>query len=282
MTVPILQMAAVHFSPRKVVYLDALGLLPLYEGLAFRAPTVVCGPKGVAKTLSLQHFAYQVKSPIITFDCSEDIRRAHLIGMHIPRGDEAPFVLGPITNAFEIANEEGRCILCLEELNSLSPQSQKLLNAASDWRQRLEVPEAQRVFELQPGKQLWVTGTMNDSAYGGVYALNEDLKSRFRVVSVDYPTPKAEKRIIQKVLRNSVRDQVVTQVLTLAHETRQGAFDYALSTRDVVQILEDVAAMDLPRALRVAIGKFEGADQDTVKERVNSLFGVSLKEGNGG
>ena len=49
----------------------------------------------------------------------------------------------------------------------------------------------------------------------------------------------------------------------------------------MVQILEDVAAMDLTRALRVMIGKFEGADRDTIKERVSSLFGVSLKEGNG-
>lgn len=140
----------------------------------------------------------------------------------------------------------------------------------------MEVPEAQKVFKLQPGKELWVTGTMNTAVYGGVYALNEDLKSRFRVISVDYPNPTSEKKILDAVLNGGVRKEVVKQVMTLAHETRQASLDYALSPRDVVQLLEDIAALDLTRALRIVVGKFEGTDKATVRERITSIFKVDL------
>jgi MoxR-like ATPase len=272
------RMEASDFAPKTdIKYLDVFELMSLYEGLSFRAPTIVVGPKGVGKTLSIQAYAAHIGCPIITFDCSEDVRRQHLIGMFILHGDRTPFVLGPLTTAFEIANEVGRCILVLEEINALTPQMQKVLNAPADWRQRIEVPEARKVFCLKPGCKVWISGTMNTAVYGGVYQLNEDLKSRFRLIPLGYPKPTEEKKIVQEVLSTSMLDtSVIDRVITLAHETRQQSLEYALSTRDVVQLLEDIADMDLKRALRIVLGKFDDTDRDTVVERVNSIFGVSF------
>lgn len=149
------------YTPRDtVVYEDVQELLPLYDRMAFEANVILAGPKGIGKSASVAAWAARAKCPIVTFDCSEDVRRSQLLGTFILRGNETPFVLGPIPTAFEIARETGRCILLLEECNSLSPQSQKILNPVCDWRQRVEVPEAKRVFD--PGKgRLWVVGTMN-------------------------------------------------------------------------------------------------------------------------
>ena len=110
-----------------------------------RANMVLVGPKGIGKSLSVASYAAKVDSPVITFDCSEDVRRSHLLGMFVLRGNETPFVLGPLTTAFEIANETGRCILILEEINALSPQMQKVLNAPLDFR------PAHRVFRKLVG-----------------------------------------------------------------------------------------------------------------------------------
>jgi len=156
---------------------------------------------------------------------------------------------------------------------------QKVLNAPTDWRQRIEVPEARKVFRLEKGKKIWVTGTMNTAVYGGVYQLNEDLKSRMRLVALTYPKSSKEKEIIAAVLSDTSLDQsVVDRVILLAHETRQQSLEYALSTRDVVQLLEDIAAMDLTRALRIVLGKFDDTDRDTVAERIQSIFGVSFDQ----
>jgi MoxR-like ATPase len=278
------RMTAQEYAPRQgLKFIDVFNLHGLYDGLAYRSNLILVGPKGIGKTLSFQTFAAKSKTPIITFDCSEDVRRSHLIGHHILRGDETPFVLGPLTTAFEIANEVGRCILVLEEVNGLSPQMQKVLNAQADFRRRIEVPECQKVFKLNEGAQLWLTGTMNTAVYGGVYALNEDLKSRFRLLALDYPRPSEEKEILNGVIDPAVlaklEPKVIDRVIQLAIETRQKALEYALSPRDVQQIIEDIANVGLSKALRVLIGKFDGEDREAIKERLKSIFGLIVTEG---
>lgn len=273
-----------EYAPRQgLKFVDVFGLHGLYEGLMFRSNLVLVGPKGIGKTLSFQTFAALKKCPIITFDCSEDVRRSHLIGHHLLRGGDTPFVLGPLTTAFEIANEVGQCILVLEEINGLSPQMQKVLNGLADFRRRIEVPECQKVFKLNAGAKLWFVGTMNTAVYGGVYALNEDLKSRFRLLALEYPDPAQEKAILTEVvdseLLKKLEPKMLDRVLQLAIETRQKAMEYALSPRDVQQLVEDIGLVGLPRALRVLIGKFDGDDRNTVKARIASIFGVKVTEG---
>lgn len=266
------------FVPKQgILYEDVFDLHPLFNKIAFGANLILVGPKGVAKTLSIAAWAAANNCHIVTFDCSEDIRRGHLIGMSTLRGDTSPFILGPITTAIEVANEVGRCILCLEEINALTPAIQKGLNPIGDYRRRVEVPECQRVFELHPEAQLWLCGTMNTSVYGGVYELNEDLKSRFRMLPLEYPDKNAEKRILSKVIGSSgVSKDTITQILTLAHETRQKSLAYALSPRDVVQLVEDTATCGVEGALRLASGKFEGEDRKFYLTRVQSIFGASV------
>lgn len=270
--------AADYQAPKNLVYVDN-GLHELYEKLAFNANLILVGPKGIGKSLSIAAYAAKKDIPVLTFDCSEDVRRSHLLGMFVLRGDQTPFVLGPLTSAFEVANETGEAVLILEEINALTPQMQKCLNSVLDFRKKVEVPEAKKVFKLRDGAKLWITGTMNTAAYGGVYEMNEDLKSRVRLVPLDYPTPAEESKIIAELVRAAgikVDKKVITGILTLAHETRQKAMDYALATRDVVQIIEDTSLVGLEKALWLASGKFEGDDRATLRERIESIFGVRL------
>ena len=278
------RISAAEYAPRKgLKFVDVFGLHGLYEGLVFRSNLALVGPKGIGKTLSFQSFAAKLDCPIVTFDCSEDVRRSHLIGHHLLRGGETPFVLGPLTTAFEVANEVGQCILVLEEINGLSPQMQKVLNGLADFRRRIEVPECQKVFKLKEGAKLWFVGTMNTAVYGGVYALNEDLKSRFRLLALEYPDPAQEKAILDEVvdplLLKKLEPKTVDRVLQLAIETRQKAMEYALSPRDVQQVIEDMGLVGVPRALRVLLGKFDGDDRNAIKARISSIFGIKVSEG---
>jgi len=266
------------FAPKTdLIYEDVFDLHPLFEAVAFKANLILVGPKGVAKTLSIASWAGQHKHPIITFDCSEDVRRSHLLGLFTLRGHESPYVMGPLPTAIEVANEVGHCILCLEEINALTPAVQKMLNSIGDYRRRIEVPECQRVFELKEGANLWLCGTMNTSVYGGVYTLNEDLKSRFRMLAVGYPSKGDETRILKAVAGKWAKEALLKDVLTLAHETRQRNLEYSLSPRDTVQIIEDAEACGVESALRLAAGKFEGQDRDFFKTRVASIFGATIK-----
>ena len=290
------------FLPRKdLVFVDVHPLLPLFKNCAFRANLIISGPKGIGKSLAVAAFAAEHSHPHIVYDCSEDTRRGHLIGMHTVKGGETPFVLGPLTTAYEVANETGACILEFSEFNALTPAAQKVINSSTDWRRRIEVPECKRVFELSKGAKLWIVGSMNASAYGGVYSLNEDLKSRFRIVSLSYPAAGKERGIVLEILskvhalqdvlqrplpihipekpsKAVLVDKFINGVTLLAHETRQKTFDYAISTRDIVQIVEDAIFMNDPAmALKLAMGKFESEnDIATFVIRVRSLFEIDL------
>lgn len=268
---------SVYTARSDLPWSDTWNLHPLFDQLAFRGGLLLVGPKGTGKTLSFQAWAARSRCPVVTFDCSEDVRRSHLLGMYVLRGNETAYVLGPLTTAIDIANEVGHCLLVLEELNALTPQMQKVLNPLGDFRRRIEVPECGRVFELQPGAQLWVVGTLNTTSYGGVYALNEDLKSRFRMLQLGYPSPEAERALLAAHFPAGLDEGLVKKVLLLAQETRQEALEYALSTRDVVQLLEDAQALGLRQALRLVLGKFEGADAETVRQRVHSIFHLKLE-----
>jgi MoxR-like ATPase len=261
-------------------YLDTRELHPLYDKLAFLSNLILSGPKGTGKSLSVASYCAKKNYPVITFDCSEDVRRSHLLGMFVPQGDRIPFVLGPLTTAFEIANTHGHCVLIFEEINSLVPQVQKILNGTTDFRRSIDVPECKRVFRLKSEAKLWVVGTMNNSSYGGTYALNEDLKSRFRILPIDYPKKSDEHKIISEVLRHSkipIDAPLLDTMLTLAKESRAGAFEYALSTRDLVQAIEDVSHVGLHRALWILSGKFEGSDRATILQRIESAMAVGKR-----
>jgi nitric oxide reductase NorQ protein len=270
------RLAASDYVARKdLVYVDVAGLHDLYGKVAFKGNHILVGPKGIGKSLSVQAYAGKLNVPVVTFDCSEDVRRSNLLGTFILRGEETPYVLGPVTTAFEIANEKGSCVLVLEEINALTPQMQKILNAATDFRRRVEVPEAKKVFQLKKNKKLWIVCTMNFSVYGGVYALNEDLKSRFRMVPLTYPKRKEEAKILTTVMGDAGSELpagVIEKLVLLAHETRQGAIEYALSTRDLQQIAEDTLLVGLQKALWISCGKFEGDDVDAYKRRIESIF----------
>lgn len=257
-------------------YVDVNDTMALYSKMAFRAPLALEGPKGVGKSISIAAFARDKKIPIVSVSCSEDTRRNHLLGQFVIRGGETPFILGPIPTAFEVANEVGSCILNFEEVNALTPHVQKVLNSILDFRKRIEVAEVNKVFTLEPSAKLWVTASMNGSSYGGVYEMNEDLKSRFRILPVKYPTANVEKKILRGHLGKEAFDKLekglLDGILTLANETRQKAMGYALSTRDIVQLVEDYDLLGFERAFELILGKFDEHNRQTVLVRKNSIF----------
>lgn len=257
-------------------YVDVHGLLPRYDALAFRGPLLVSGPKGSGKSLSLHAWTETRRVPVVTCDCSEDMRRAHLLGQFTLRGDESPFIEGPVLRAIRLANTSGDCCLVFEELNALSPIAQKVLNPLTDWRQAIYIPELETTMQLNEESRLWVVGTANHASYGGVYALNEDLVSRFRMMHVPYPMPQQERTILQDVVQlGGDVDVAIRGLLRLAQESRsvgETSLGYGLSTRDLVQALEDVPVLGVRGSLELLLGKFPDETREMARRRARSIF----------
>jgi len=234
-----------HYSPKPVNYIEQGEEVEILDSI-FQSGNnaLIYGPKGIGKTLLINYYAYKNNIPIYTLDCSEDLRRFDLIGRFTKIGNDIKFILGAIPKAIELANqaaEQGKpLIFLLEEINTLTPAAQKILNPLLDWRRKIEAEEINKIFELRDDARLYIAATMNPAYYAGVYGLNEDLRSRFIEVAMSYPSPEVERAIILTEA-GEVSEWIISGLTSLARETRsaysKNELSYALSPRDLVAIV---------------------------------------------
>jgi len=234
---------------------------------------ILNGPKGIGKTLMVYSYARKNKYKLLIAECSEETRYAQLIGHYGLDGSEGYFSLGILPTAIKYQNRGEKFILLLEELNALPPGSQKMLNSLLDLKQGITVKEIGKRYEYQD--PMIVVGTQNPSVYGGAFELNEDLKSRFWIINMDYPSAKKEIKILQKI---GLEDQnLVSALVNLAVQTRTTGFSYALSTRDLVEMGKaTLNGFTIEEVLKLTAGKFENEDYQTYAERVRGTFGIDI------
>jgi MoxR-like ATPase len=254
-------------------YEDVFNLYPIFDKLMFETNILLKGPKGTGKSLAAVTWLAKHKVPIVRLACSEGTNKTDIQGSFFLKGKETPFSLGRASAAIEVANRHGMAALILEEISGLPPPTQKMLNSALDFLKAVEIDVLQRAIYLKPGCKLAVVGTMNPSTYGGTYDLNEDLKSRFPAeIELGYPPQEAELKIVQAVCGVPPKDPILNDVVKFAKETRQKGTNYALSTRDVVELVRLVKLVGLAPALQICLCKFEGDDRKTAFLRLKSIW----------
>jgi MoxR-like ATPase len=279
---------AASLVPRgSLKYVDTLGLLPLIHQMSVDRVSgrndpvnmLFSGPKGIGKTLLVSAFAAANDLPLIEIQGSEEARDRLLRGGFTSKDGNTPFILGQLTNAINVANERGVCGVLIEEINAFSSQVQKMLNSFLDWRRSVEVPEIGYTFTLKPGAHLFVWATMNPTIYGGTYDLNEDLKSRFVEIEMDYPPPASEKTILREMTKEyfgpgiGLEDRILDMLVNIARETRQTATSYALSTRDLVVAIQMLPRVGLPMTLFLLSQKFSDKDRRLILNRITDITG---------
>ena len=262
-----------YFVKTPLTYVDTAGLTPLLKTLMFKRNVILSGEKGIGKSLAISALAYETEVPLIIHWCTENDRRESLVGHLTLVNGETVYNLGPLPRAIAIANKAKRAILHFEEVNALTPQTQKLINPLTDWHREVETDYG--FYRLDEGAEIWVTGAMNLSAYGGVYALNDDFKSRFRILPLGYPTTKEETTIVNAMVPGG-DSGILDKVLTLAQHTRTDATNYSLSPRDVCDIMADTQLVGLAQALRLQSGKFEGEDRAAYVSWIKTTFSTEM------
>ncbi len=273
------------FVGEELKFIDIFGLLDFISHLSLDKVSnswdppnlLLTGPKGNGKSLLFAYLAQKNDLPYLSLDCSEGTRDRHLKGGYIVNSSgSTPFVLGTISNAIQVANENKIAMLVLEELNALSPQLQKDVNALTDFRKKIEVPELSHRFALNPGCKLFVCATMNPAVYGGTYELNQDLKSRFIEIEVPYPSAAAERQLLRAMTNDQFSDDILGRLVDIAQQTRQDATGYALSPRDLLQILNMIPRVGWDDALFLLAQKFNEVDRLLVIDRIKDITRTSI------
>lgn len=251
------------------------------EKKLFGSPLLLKGPKGAGKTMAIEKVLADRGICMVRHPCTEDDTARHLFGSRRIDGD---FQLGPVTAAIDVANTEGACALILEEINALSPRTQKALNSVTDYRREVQLAGIGMSFRVKGDAQLWVVGTANPN-YAGTYDLNEDLVSRFTMVDVGYMSEQQETEALLKVFGRyfgravqATERLTVKRLVDLASYTRTGTLKYALSTRDLVAIIGSWHEHgDLGVALRETQAKFDRDAVPDFQTRVQSGLNINLQ-----
>jgi len=65
-------------------------------------PLLLKGPTGCGKTRFMLHLAWELRRPLISVSCHDDLSTGDLVGRYLIRGGDAVWVDGPLTTAVRV------------------------------------------------------------------------------------------------------------------------------------------------------------------------------------
>src|SRR3989304_4462443 len=99
-----------------------------------RLPVMLKGPPGCGKTRFLEFMAFQLKRPLVTVSCHEDLTSSDLVGRFLLEGAETVWQDGPLTRAGKAG-----AICYLDEIVEARTDSTVVIHSLTDHRRKLTI-----------------------------------------------------------------------------------------------------------------------------------------------
>lgn len=194
------------------------------------------GPTGCGKTRFVEAMAAELKRPLITVSCHEDLTSADLLGRYLLKGGDTEWMDGPLTRAVR----EG-AICYLDEVVEARADTMVSIHALTDHRRELFVDRLGENFSAPPEFMLVV------SYNPGYQSILKDLKpsTRQRMVSIELGFPPADVELEVILKETGIDEDVAVDLVRLANAIRQldiPGLPEVSSTRSLI------AAADLMKA----------------------------------
>ncbi|NIS94622.1 MAG: AAA domain-containing protein [Nitrosopumilaceae archaeon] len=286
-----------------IPYMERNGEIDLIieQGLGSDKILNICGESGIGKTLLCKTIAQKLKSPLVFVGCHDNLTSDDLEGsiQLLPNDQtkevQTKYVLGGIAQAIHCANnsETKLCVLVFDEINTLLPNVQKILNNRTNFKEGIEINSIGLKLKLNDGCQILCLATQNPAHYNGTYPLNTELLSKIEALALD---DLDDKRIIQllkdtydDLLSPDLIEQIIEFKNTMVNNHVNGKLDKGIDTREVIAFCNSYKrAINNKRkedqALKIAchmnfyakystMGK---PDQEKIsKETIESCFGIT-------
>lgn len=149
-----------------------------------RGILILEGEAGTGKNVLVDMFAHFTNRETFTFSCNfqsekEDITYAF-------KFDPQRGTYQIDSRFIEMLQTPGATIV-LDEINTLPPGVAKMLNPLLDYRRTIYLPDGRAI---KADETVLIVATMNPQHYLGVKPLSQEVKSRARILYVDYPPEK--------------------------------------------------------------------------------------------
>ena len=225
-------------------------------------PVLLMGESGTGKTSAIRYLANQTGNGLRRVNLNGGTTADELVGRMLINDKGTYWVDGVLTEAMR----RGEWIV-LDEINAALPEVLFVLQSVLDDDGYLVLSEKddKEIVHKHPNFRLFAT--CNPPEYAGTKEMNKALLSRFAIcINADFPSEKTELEIIEHRLGNAVaKSEMAIKLVGLAKETRKakelGTADYAINTRDVLNILQLSEFTDPNEALALGFAnKLDGSD----------------------
>lgn len=174
-------------------------------------PVMLKGPTGCGKTRFVEYMAYQLKRPLITVACHEDLFASDLIGRYLLKDDETVWMDGPLTQAVRMG-----AICYLDEIVEARKDTTVVIHPLTDSRRCLNIDKKGEV--LQAHANFLMVISYNPGYQSVLKDLKQSTRQRFVALQFDYPGSRQEAEIV--VRESGIDMDIATRLVTLAARIR--------------------------------------------------------------
>ena len=233
-------------------------------------PLLLKGPTGCGKTRFILHLAWELKRPLVTVSCHDDLSTGDLVGRYLIRGGDAVWIDGPLTTAVRTG-----AICYLDEIVEARKDTTVVIHPLADERRELPIDKHGELLRAPPEFMLAVS--YNPGYQSVLKDLKPSTRQRFVALEFDFPSTELEERIVRHEAGvDATLAQLLVRLGAMTRSLRDSGLTEGASTRLLVHAGKLVTAGIAPReACRVAVTETLTDDhelQKAIGELVASLF----------
>lgn len=207
------------------------------------------GPTGCGKTRFLEHMAYQLKRPLVTVSCHEDLTSSDLVGRFLLEGADTVWHDGPLTRAVKVG------ALCyLDEIVEARTDSTVVIHSLTDHRRKLTIEKKGQ--EIDAHEDFMLVISYNPGYQTVLKDLKPSTKQRFIAINFDFPQEEVERKILVREVPGT-KPEIAQQLVAIGRKARllkDHGLEESTSTRALVYAASMMAAgLDPVTACQVAM-----------------------------
>lgn len=236
-----------------------------------RLPVMLKGPTGCGKTRFLEFMAFQLKRPLVTVSCHEDLTSSDLVGRFLLEGSDTVWHDGPLTRAVKAG-----AVCYLDEIVEARTDSTVVIHSLTDHRRKLAIEK--KGVEIDAHEDFMLVISYNPGYQTVLKDLKPSTKQRFIAINFDFPSEEVERKILVKEVPGT-KPEVAQQLVAIGRKARllkDHGLEESTSTRALVYAASMIAAgLDPVTACQVAMVNPITDDTelaDALMEIVNAHF----------
>ena len=207
------------------------------------------GPTGCGKTRFLEYMAFQLKRPLVTVSCHEDLTSSDLVGRFLLEGAETVWQDGPLTRAVKAG-----AICYLDEIVEARTDSTVVIHSLTDHRRKLTVEKKGQ--EIDAHEDFMLVISYNPGYQTVLKDLKPSTKQRFIAINFDFPSEEIERKVVLNEAAG-ISPEIVHQLVAAGRKARllkDHGLEESTSTRALVYAANMMnAGLDPIAACQVAM-----------------------------